>query len=226
MVVQVRNFTVDEDDVFLYSPDENTPYFMETTKIQGRERFFAAYIVHTTTNILSEKYEKQKIVPSTIIHEHFNDGVTLNEFYNTISNLLEILGHDRHMPLTGKKLTTTLQSFKTSISTYIQECCPDNKQHHIFGNQYYGNGLRLNSTQNYYRPNIFSSPDSWNWFSEDHTRWFPCCELGIGVRPQKSPSFIRYFKPSEIKSIPDYCKNIVIFYNKPALLGVRRLNRK
>lgn len=28
------------------------------------------------------------------------------------------------------------------------------------------------------------------------------------------------------KSIPVYCKKLLCFYNKPALLGVKKLNRK
>lgn len=222
----MRNFIIVQTDIATYQPSVELPYFNMWHKIRNKEHLFAANIIHTTINILEKKYNKLKIVPLKIIDEYLDTGITLNEFYNTISNLLEIIGYNRNMPLTGQKRITNLENFRASIRTYIQECCPDNKQHHIFGKQYYGNGLRLNHNEKYYRPNLFSCPESWEWFNQDHTRWFPCCNIGTGVIPKKCPTFIKYFRPSEIKNIPNYCKMMTSFYNKSAILGVRSNIRK
>lgn len=226
------SFEITEEMLYYYAPTDK--FYSGVWNKQNNMGFmFMNNILATAVSILRNEYEIENLVASAQL-KNFEPSktITLKEFSNFISDLLEFLGYDRCMPLMGKKEKTTKKNFDASICTFIQECCPDNKQHHFFGTQYFGGGLRtreiIDGKRNiYYRENLFSSEESWNWFSEKMDRWYPCCRYQENTDiPSRSPNFVRKLNPGFLRPLPDSLVRDVISKSRKAYLGSRRSNRK
>lgn len=207
----IRTFEIN-DFLIELCKSENRPHSEYWTK-QEHSHLFASNIMETANNILRDIYHINKLVPARN-RNNYSAGITINEYCNFISSMLICLGFNGQMPLTGKKLETSLPTFRKGIQTLIQECCPDNKQHHIFGKKIYGGNKRKDPLQSSYRDNLFYSPDSWNWLNQDVNRWLP-----TSIR---SPSFVRFIGVSVEREL--YClvqRDKIISLNKNAHLGQR-----
>lgn len=209
---------VEWEDFILFQPLQNL-----WRKERGSEHIFANNVMSFALEILKIKYDISYIAPikNNLTHFQLNSFGQLKIVYDIISQILVLLGYSKYMPLTGKLLETTKNNFEAGIRTYIQECCPDNKQYHICGKKYCGGGVRNIQSSNLFRPNLFSSPDNWKWFLEDATRWLPCVKTDLPFIPKRSPNFVRYLTPATHlhTTLPLNLQSLVIFYNKPAHLG-------
>jgi len=174
----IREFTI--DDVLVVRAQLHIEYRYATTWDNDYPQLFSANLVHTTL-CLFRRIGIKRMRPYTRIRD---TDCTMNDFSYVVSQLLQLYGYNEYSSIFNPTRIYTPYRFKTSLSTYIQECCPDYKQYHIYYDTIVST-MRDSITNKLYRPNLFASPSSWNY------------QVAQGFKSNsKCPPCIKYFRAS------------------------------